>query len=79
MTKVYKTTYKPINITRKAPMGQMPLQGYLKWGKCYFSKTVKKIISKKKKEYKNCHNFTVNTLLLQLMKMNMQSSSVDET
>lgn len=64
MTKVYKTTYKPRNITRNARMGQMPLQGYFKWGKCYFSKTLKKIISQKE-EYKNCHNFTVNTLLLQ--------------
>lgn len=48
MTKVYKTTYKPKNITRNALMGQMPLQGYFKWGKCYFSKTLKKLLVKKK-------------------------------
>lgn len=48
MTKVYKTTYKPKNITRNALMGQMPLQGYFKWGKCYFSKTLKKLFVKKK-------------------------------
>lgn len=57
MTKVFKTTYKPTNITRNVLMGQIPHQGYFKWDKYmyYFDKYKRKDIHQCL-----CHSFSLN-------------------